>query len=236
VSPIGTLSGFVEHDGYRNTTNADAGFRAQPLPFFAISGSIGQSIPRGSGGASQPARTSARGEAGIKLFGPWISAGLISTENPVGPAPLVYDTLFLPTPSGRVEGRTLSIRGPLFAGLGIDAWVTQWDDSVAYLPRYESRSEINYANNFAKRFPRGDFEVRAAAVFEYRSHIDFPLAAGDVRTEVSKTLSGILEIRILRAVISYQQRNLFSYQYHIVPGFEMPRVLAIYGVRWEFWN
>ena len=45
-----------------------------------------------------------------------------------------------------------------------------------------------------------------------------------------------LEIRILRAVVSFQQRNLLGYQYSIVPGFEMPRVLAIYGVRWEFWN
>ena len=62
------------------------------------------------------------------------------------------------------------------------------------------------------------------------------LAAGDIETGVSKTLSAILEIRILRAVISYQQRNVMGYQYQIVPSFEMPRVLAIYGVRWEFWN
>jgi hypothetical protein len=46
----------------------------------------------------------------------------------------------------------------------------------------------------------------------------------------------MLEIRIMRAVITYQQRNITAYQYPIVPGFEMPRVLAIYGVRWDFWN
>ena len=46
----------------------------------------------------------------------------------------------------------------------------------------------------------------------------------------------LLEIRILRAVVTYQQRNILSYQYEIIPGFEMPRVLAIYGVRWDFWN
>jgi hypothetical protein len=64
----------------------------------------------------------------------------------------------------------------------------------------------------------------------------FPASARDIETAVSKTLSGILEIRILRAVISYQQRNILGYQYDILPGFEMPRVLAIYGVRWDFWN
>ena len=53
---------------------------------------------------------------------------------------------------------------------------------------------------------------------------------------MTKTLSGILEIRILRAVLSYQQRNILGYLYEVVPGFEMPRVLATYGVRWDFWN
>ena len=64
----------------------------------------------------------------------------------------------------------------------------------------------------------------------------FPLAAGDVRTPTAKTLSALLEIRILRAVISYQQRNILGYPYSVIPGFDMPRVLAIYGVRWDFWN
>jgi hypothetical protein len=75
-----------------------------------------------------------------------------------------------------------------------------------------------------------------SGVYEYRSHTNFPLAAGVVRTEVAKTISALLEIRIMRAVISYQQRNILAYPYQVVPGFEMPRVLAIYGVRWDFWN
>jgi hypothetical protein len=64
----------------------------------------------------------------------------------------------------------------------------------------------------------------------------FPLAAGDENIAGWRTVSGLLEIRILRAVISYQQRNILSYQYFVIPGFETPRVLAIYGVRWDFWN
>jgi hypothetical protein len=234
VSPIGTVSGFVEHDPFHNLTKADAGLRAQPLPFFAVSGSASQSSASGGGAA----RTTAfRGEAAIKLFGPWVSGGVISADGGAALAPAAYDTLFLPTGLERVTARTASIRGPLPAGFGIDAWVTQWSpDSAAYLPRYQSRSELNYSNDFEKRFPRGDFALKVAAVYEYRSHTRFPLAAGDVETGVSKTLSALLEIRILRAVVSYQQRNIMGYQYQIVPGFEMPRVLAIYGVRWEFWN
>src|SRR5205085_5480250 len=68
VSPIGTLSGFVEHDGFRHATSADVGLRAEPLPFIAVSGSLSRSAPTGTG-SSGVAATSMRGEAAIKLFG-----------------------------------------------------------------------------------------------------------------------------------------------------------------------
>jgi hypothetical protein len=233
VSPIGVISGFVEHDGFRATTNADIGLRAQPLPFFAVSGSIARSTPSGS---ALPGATAFRGEAAIKLLGPWVSAGYISADRSDGLAPVAYDTLFLPTSPGRISAWTGSLRGPLRGGFGIDAWLAKWSPAGAYTPEYQSRSEINYANSFPRQFPRGDFELRVSGVYEYRSHVPFPLAAGDVRTEVAKTISALLEIRIMRAVITYQQRNILAYQYQIVPGFEMPRVLAIYGVRWDFWN
>jgi hypothetical protein len=236
VTPIGVVNGFVEHDGFRKTTNADAGIRAQPLPFIALSGSVARSIPVTSGGSAQPTTTSARAEVGLKLFGPWVSGGFITSDRGPGLAPVVYDTLLLPTEAGRVSGRTASIRGPIRGGFGIDAWVTKWDTAGRYQPLYQSRAEINYSNNFAKRFPRGDFEIRVAGIFEYRGHTTFPLDAGDVQTDIAKTLSGLLEIRIMRAVLSYQQRNILGYPYQVVPGFDMPRVLAIYGVRWDFWN
>ncbi|HEX9384114.1 MAG TPA: Plug domain-containing protein [Gemmatimonadaceae bacterium] len=236
VTPIGVVSGLIEHDGFRKTTNADAGIRAQPLPFIALSGSISRAVPVTPAGSTQVSTTSARGEVGLKLFGPWLSAGFITTDRTPGLAPIVYDTLLLPTGAGRISGRTASIRGPIFGGIGIDAWVTKWDPNGPYRPQYQSRSELNYSNNFAKRFPRGDFEVRAAGVFEFRGHTNFPLSAGDIETSVAETVSGLLEIRIMRAVLSYQQRNILGYPYQVVPGFDMPRVLAIYGVRWDFWN
>jgi hypothetical protein len=236
VTPIGVVNGFAEHDGFRKITNADVGIRAQPLPFIALSGSIARSVPITSGVSTQVSTTSTRGEVGLKLFGPWISGGLISTDRTPGLAPIFYDTLLLPTGPGRISGRTASIRGPIRGGFGVDAWVTKWDHNGPYQPLYQSRSELNYSNNFTKRFPKGDFEVRAAGIFEFRGHTNFPLAAGDIETSVAKTLSGLLEIRIMRAVLSYQQRNILGYPYQVIPGFDMPRVLAIYGVRWDFWN
>jgi hypothetical protein len=235
VTSFAVLSGFAEHDGFRQVNNADAGIRLQPLSFIAFAGSVARSVPS-SAGVSLPGATSARGEVALRVFGPWVSAGIIRADRTLGLAPVVYDTLLLPTIAGRTSGGTASIRGPLGHGFGIDAWITRWDSTGRYQPEYQSRSEINFANSFRKRFPRGDFDVRTAVVYEYRGHNIFPLSAGDVRTGASKTLSALLEIRILRAVVSYQQRNILAYQHEIIPGFEMPRVLAIYGVRWEFWN
>src|SRR5438552_2307283 len=70
VTPIGVVNGFIEHDGFRKGTNADAGIRAQPLPFIAVSGSIARSVPSGVGASGLPSTTSARGEIGLKVFGP----------------------------------------------------------------------------------------------------------------------------------------------------------------------
>jgi hypothetical protein len=236
VTPLGAVSGFAEHDGFRQATNADVGVRAQPLPFLALSGSFATTIPSSNGAASVATTTSARGEVGLRILGPWISVGMIANDKSAGLAPVVYDTLLLATPAGRTTAQTLSIRGPLGRGFGIDSWVNRWDSSRPYQPQYQSRSELNFTNNFTKRFPRGDFSVHVAGVYEFRGPTAFPLAGGDVSVGASKTITGLLEIRILRAVVSYQQRNLLSYQYFVVPGFEMPRVLAIYGVRWDFWN
>jgi hypothetical protein len=233
---LGMLSGFAEHDGFRGTTNADVGARLQLVPFLALSGSVATSKPNAGAAFSLASTTTVRGEAGLRVLGPWISAGMITTNKTEGLAPLVYDTLLFPTPAGRATARTISIRGPLGRGFGIDSWLASWDQARAYQPQYQSRSEINFTNNFLKRFPRGDFEVHAAGIFEYRESTIFPLAAGDVRTPAAKTLSALLEFRILRAVISYQQRNILGYPYSVIPGFDMPRVLAIYGVRWDFWN
>lgn len=241
VTSFAVLSGFAEHDGFNQTTKVDAGIRLQPLPFIAVAGSIAHSAAGSysnpnSGSGSLPKGTSAHGEVALRIFRPWVSAGIISIDKTQGLAPVVYDTLFLPTTAGRRNAGTASIRGPLGRGFGIDAWIVRWDSTWQYQPQYQSRSEINFANNFRNRFPRGDFEVRAAVVYEYRGHNIFPLATGDIRNGAAKTLSGQLELRILRAVVSYQQRNILAYQYQVIPGFEMPRVLAIYGVRWEFWN
>lgn len=44
------------------------------------------------------------------------------------------------------------------------------------------------------------------------------------------------EIKILQGTLSWQLRNASGYPYYLVPGYQMPRQVNIYGLRWDFWN
>ena len=46
----------------------------------------------------------------------------------------------------------------------------------------------------------------------------------------------ISEFTLKDATISVQVRNLVNQPYTTFPGLLMPGTLAVYGVRWTFWN
>ena len=234
-SGMNTFSAYAESDALRRVTLAEVSAHLQPLRFIALSASAGHrtgSIEPGGG----PEGTALKGSLGVRVGRLWLTGGLINFDTTLRSAARVYNSAFTPGSVGRSTGVTASARGLLWKGIGTDSWITQWSNPAMNQPRCQSRSELNYSNSFPKRFPTGNFAVKAAASMEYRGRLLFPTAGNPVGVGSARTLNGLLEIRILRGVVSYQQRNLLSQQYEIVPGFQMPRVLAIYGVRWEFWN
>ena len=234
-SGANVIGAYAESDAIRHVTLTEASARIQPLSFVAFSAAASHrsaSIePRGG-----PASTAIRGSASVRIRGLWLTGSVITSDTALRAAAPIYDTSYASISVGRSTGVTTSLRGPVWRGIGVNSWITHWSNPAMYQPQYESRAELNYANNFQKRFPSGDFGIRASAVMEYRGRITFPTSLNPIGAGSSRVLSGLLEVRILRAVVSYQQRNILAYQYEIVPGFQMPRVLAIYGVRWEFWN
>jgi hypothetical protein len=234
-SGVNVIGAYAESDALRRVTITEASARFQPLSFLAFSAAASHRT-----GSIEPpgglSGTALRGSAGIRLRGLWLTGSLITSDTTLRAAAAVYDTSYTPLSIGRSTGVTTSLRGPLWRGIGTDSWITHWSNPAMYQPRYESRTELNYANNFQTRFPTGDFGVKASVAMEYRGRVSFPTSASVVGAGSSRVLSGLLEIRILRAVVTYQHRNILAYQYEIVPGFQMSRVLAIYGVRWEFWN
>jgi len=207
----------------------------QPLSFIAFTAGAGRrtsSALLGGEGTS----TALRGNVGLRIHRVWLSGGVVSADTLIRAAPVVYDTSLKANAVGRSTGITGSLRGSLWRGFGIDSWLTQWSNPTAYQPRYQSRFELNFANDFLDRFPKGDFGVKAMVAMEFRDRVTFLTGATTAGATSSKVFNGLLEIRILKAIITYQQRNALGYRYDFISGYQMPRVLAIYGIRWEFWN
>jgi hypothetical protein len=94
--------------------------------------------------------------------------------------------------------------------------------------------------NLRERFPTNDFGLMFSVIHEYRSGVRFPVQGTNGINAVTvpgyRTISTLLEIRVLTATVSWQFRNLLGERYAQVPFFIMPRQTNFYGVRWEFLN
>jgi len=231
------LSLFAEHDAFRDANRADVVARLTPVPFAAVTGAVTRITATGDAIAGEPDVTSARIEGGVRIFRTWVSAGFMTRDTALLQPLRVFDTAYVPTSVGLKSGAFLAIRGPIYGALGVDIIATRWAASDAYRPLQHARSEINLITRWLSRFPSGNFNIHAAVVHEYRGLTQFPVRDGFVRTtEVSNVFSGLLEIKILRGIISYQARNFNGKVHQIVPDFYMHRAINLYGVRWEFWN
>lgn len=234
---LGSLSLYTETSQFSRSRRIDAMGRFTPLPYVAAGGAISSGVPYDDGIPGRPPRvTSARIEAGVRILNPWLIAGLITRDTALLPQPSVFDTAYSSRAIGRRNGVYAALRGKLFRDVNVDVLATRWDSATFYQPRYQARSEVNISTSWLSRFPSGTFGLKAAVVHDYRTRVLFPTSTSSRIAPGSSIFSGLLEIRILRGVASYQVRNLVTQNYQLVPGFFMPRTINIYGIRWEFLN
>lgn len=225
----------VESDAERGMRRTDGSVRFMPLSFVAVAGGVSQETANGARAVAPDSR-SLRGEAGVRLLGPWLYGGLVRSDTVHSPAPAMYDTAYVPSGASSRSGTYAGVRGVFWRGVGADAFVTRWEAGQGYVPETQSRVELNFATRWLSRFPRGDFGLRTWVAHEYRTAVPFPTRSGTPEITIpSHVVSGLLEIRIMRAAITYQARNMFGFQHDIVPGF-LIRQVQTYGVRWDFWN
>jgi len=96
--------------------------------------------------------------------------------------------------------------------------------------------------NWLRKFPRGEFSFNARGVHELRDPVSLLFDATDASAVVVRTtlraqvVTGVIEIRIQRATLFYQIRNLTGAVSEQIPGIALPQAVQVYGVRWEFWN
>ncbi len=179
-----------------------------------------------------------RAEAGLRVKQLWLIAGELRRDSvPLSP-PRIFDTTFTRNiEPGAATGTTLAVRGQLWRLINADVSAIKWNETPRYFrPRYQTRSELFIRSNFLQRFPTGDFGLMASLVHEYRSGTRFPVGKTDEITVGYRTISTLLEIRILSATLSWQFRNLLGERYRQVPIFLMPRQTNFYGVRWSFFD
>jgi hypothetical protein len=220
----------VEGGGRRGM---DGTVRLQPLRFFSVLAA--GSRQRADAPGDTTTSTSLRLEGALSITGVWLYGGTLSISgvapvvNPLDAGP-VPDPFF--TESERRQAGYVGLRGRGWRGLGADTYVIRWQDPGLYMPEYQARTELNFETQWLSRFPRGEFGFRIAVADEFRSGVNF-LAQ---RSPASHVLWGLMEIRISRATLTLQVHNPLGRQYFLAPGFEMPRGLSTYGVRWYFWG
>jgi hypothetical protein len=88
------------------------------------------------------------------------------------------------------------------------------------------------------RFPSGNLNILLALTHEYRTQALFPtsLQPAGLSSTQHRVWGLLVEVRLLTATLTYQYRNFMDELYQQVPGFNNPRPLNYYGVRWNFFN
>jgi hypothetical protein len=254
-NPILSASGLVQRDAF-SEGRPDSAFvnqlyptlynsyeltaRFSPLPFLRLVGTASRSTPQNLPAALSATQTTARAEGGLKLGDVWVSGGIMTQDTAIVPAPVVYDTTMKTATYGRTTAYIGSIRGRLWKQFYIDASGVDWDKAEPYRPRYEGHAELYLATEWLRQFPRHTFAIKFGTSFDYRSSTVFPATSapnGAFYTVADSRVYSILaEIRILQGTLSWQLRNANGYPYYLVPGYQMPRQVNIYGLRWSFWN
>ncbi|MEO7101830.1 MAG: Plug domain-containing protein [Gemmatimonadaceae bacterium] len=237
-----SASATAERDEYAGLTRIEGGARLTPLPFIAVLGYVGQRTPFGTpalGFLQQPASKTARLEAGIRLLprGLWLVGGVVTRDTALLVPSQLWDTAFVGKAVGRQTGSTARLQGPIGNGFSLDVSGTHWQQIAPYTPQSEAHGDIRFYTEWLSRFPDGNFSFLFQPGVDYRSAAAFPQTNGlDRIAASSRTVSLLVELRILRGVLSYQRRNLAGAIYNEVPGYLLPRPVNVYGVRWYFFN
>ncbi len=231
------MSAYAEGKGTDSTSRSEVSAMFTPLNFLRLSASVGTSQDmRIPGGVLSPGYQ--RLEAGLRVRDVWVSGGLIARGAARLVAPTLVDDSLVAQSEGSATAKFASVQGRLWKSVYADAYALRWDDADGiYRPQYQTRSQVYVSTGLLNRFPDNSFHFFLGLTHEYRSATYFPITNGVAeRMPGYRSIGARVEIRIERAVISYQFSNALGEQYFQVPGFLMPRQTSIYGVRWEFWN
>jgi len=251
-TPLLTLSAFAEGRIRDSTRRADVNAVIRPTSFVFLGASLAAERPEletrfvydpaDSANTAMTQRLGyaanfTRAEAGLRVRQLWLSGGIMRRDPVFLDAPTLYRKGTPVVADSSRQALFATIRGRVWKSLYADAQATQWNDTSGfYRPRYQTRSELYVSTSLPERFPSGNFHFLASVVHEYRSHMYWPDTTAAIRIPGYRTISTLLQVRILSAEVFWNYRNILGARYEQIPGYRAPRLSNLYGVRWEFWN
>ncbi len=235
------IGAFAEQNGADSTRRLDLSARAQPFSWLILTGAQStRSIDSATGGL---VGSSVRAEAAFRVGRLWLGGGAIRDGMSRFASPVIIGTPEALLSSVDAQGVLVSATGRLYKDVRLDVQAIRWDGSQYNRPQLQVRTELALISDWRRRFPRGEFSINARIWHELRGGVPFfygtPAGSStpDVRiTERANVVTGMLELRIQRATLFYQYRNLTGGAYEQIRGITMPPAVQMYGVRWEFWN
>lgn len=232
------VSALAEGRGVDSLRRFEVSGVVRPLPFVFVGGALGVEQPEDSALVPGMPKTPkfARAEAGLRVRDVWLSGGVLRRDPTVLGAPTIFRAATATVMDPALQGVFAAVRGRLWKALYADAQAVQWNDSGYYRPKYQARSELYLSTSMRERFPKGNFHFLASAVHEYRSTTFWPDTTAIIRTKGYRTVSTLIQVRIIQAEVFWNFRNILGERYEHVPGYRLPRLSNVYGVRWEFWN
>ncbi|MEY2733949.1 MAG: hypothetical protein RL340_1008 [Gemmatimonadota bacterium] len=231
-----SVSAFAETAGPDSTDRLDVVGSVSPIRWVQLQ--LGYGVRRPSGDSTpRPTVSAARASLTAFAYGRWLSAGLVHRTAATTPALVIFDPRFGPADLTAATGLEVSAGGTLWGPFSFGWRGLRWQEPGPYRPQVESRAELRVASDFRRQIKRGTFGLSAAAIHEYRGGMSVPLAAGGTRETLGASFIGtVLDMRLGSAHIFWHNRNAVGKVYETVPGFLMPRLVQLYGVRWDFWN
>lgn len=230
-----TVSAFAEGRSLDSTRRFDASVVVRPLGWVFVGAAAGTEHHLITDTLGAPMFT--RLEAGLRAGDVWFTGGLLRRDHTLLDPLTLFRAGTGAVADSAAVGTYATVRGRVYKALHVDLQGIQWNDTAGfYRPRHQARSELYISTQMLDRFPTGNFHLLISAAHEYRGTSWWPDEAGPIRLRANRTLSTLLQVRLLNAELFWNFRNVLGERYSQIPGYQLPRLTNIYGVRWEFWN
>ncbi len=219
---------------HTGTATWDVRGAASPLEWLRLSAAASVTEPMAGGGT----RSGQSADAAVKWRDRWVGAGIVKLASANVPGLVEFDSAAGGATSPVGTAFKLSATGPVWRGWMASTELVRWTVSSSYRPQTEVHSRLWFASSFGNRFPNSNFHLSAGLIHDYRSQLYVPKGSDPIGQFASaySVFGTQLEIRIASAVISWDYRNMSGTNFETFPGYLMPRIASIYGIRWEFWN